>query len=195
MLLFGLWLTLATSGCSILSPLTGQATSDDREWLMDGTLAISRPLPPIKLSSGDRSRLGSIAQIHSSSSPYTIVRINRSAGKLSLESPDSTPITVNAQVASTLRPGSYTVALKQANPLWYAPNTYFKQRSMRVPAEGSKERFKRGALGKQALFLNEQTPLHSGPVGTLELGGLRIAPQDMNRIFELVRVGTKVEVR
>ena len=100
-----------------------------------------------------------------------------------------------AKVSSTMSPGRYTVALKQSNPLWYAPDSYFRQRSLRLPPEGSKDRFKRGALGSQALFLNEQTPIHSGPIGMSEIGGLRISPADMAKIFQSVQVGTVVEVR
>jgi len=125
----------------------------------------------------------------------TLLRVSRAAGKLSIEGPDTPPMSFYAQVSSSMRPGRYTVNLKQANPLWYAPDSYFRQRSLRLPPEGSKERFKRGALGSQALFLDEQTPIHSGPIGLVEIGGLRISPTDMATIFQSVQVGTVVEVR
>ena len=105
------------------------------------------------------------------------------------------PESFNAQVASSMRAGRYSVSLKQTSPLWYAPSSYFTARSLKVPPEGSRERFKRGALGARAIFLNEQTPIHSGPVGMPEIGGLRISSQDMSRIFESVQVGTVVDVR
>ncbi len=186
---------LTMSGCALLSGSSSSARSS-RGWLTDGSLAISRPVPPINVASSARASLRPDALPEQSARPTaTVLRVTRAAGRLSLEGPDSQPLSFSAQVASTLRPGRYTIALKQANPLWYAPASYFKQRDLRVPAEGSRERFKRGALGSQALFLSNQTPIHSGPIGTSEIGGLRISPRDMDELFSLVQVGTVVEVR
>jgi len=180
------------SGCSLLPSMND---GQDHRWLRDGSLAISRPLPPINTTSRDRSRMNPSASMQSVRPSATLLRVSRAAGKLSIEGPDTPPMSFYAQVSSSMRPGRYTVNLKQANPLWYAPDSYFRQRSLRLPPEGSKERFKRGALGSQALFLDEQTPIHSGPIGLVEIGGLRISPTDMATIFQSVQVGTVVEVR
>ena len=132
------------SGCSMLPSLSQEP---DHQWLRDGSLAISRPLPPINVASPDRSRMNPSASMQSAQPSVTTLRVSRAAGKLSIEGPDSPPMSFYAQVSSTMRPGRYTVALKQSNPLWYAPDSYFRQRSLRLPPEGSKDRFKRGALG------------------------------------------------
>lgn len=79
--------------------------------------------------------------------------------------------------------------------MWYAPKEYFINRALPVPAEGSRERFKRAALGSQTLFLNDQTPIHSGPVWLKEIGGVRVKSSAMSEIYSMVQVGTRVEVR
>lgn len=202
--LAGLWvgrvcaalLIISLGGCSLLQSAKTPGTGSSRGWLTDGSLAISRPLPPVNVFPTERASLRQ-ESFPSRSVPttQTTIRIQRAAGKLSLSGPETSPLSFNVHVASSLKSGRYTVALKQANPLWYAPASYFRQRDLKIPAEGSRERFKRGALGSQALFLSDQTPLHSGPVGTNEIGGLRLNPADMDELFKLVQVGTVVEVR
>jgi lipoprotein-anchoring transpeptidase ErfK/SrfK len=87
------------------------------------------------------------------------------------------------------------VTLKEENPLWYAPREYFLKRSMAVPEEGSRERFKRAALGSKTIFLNNHTPIHSGPVWMQEIGGIRLSTAEMQQVFSTITVGTRVEVR
>jgi lipoprotein-anchoring transpeptidase ErfK/SrfK len=66
---------------------------------------------------------------------------------------------------------------------------------MVVPEEGSRERFKRAALGSQTIFLNNQTPIHSGPVWMQEIGGIRLSTAEMQQVFSTITVGTRVEIR
>ena len=189
-------LTLSLAGCGFWGSPSHSATKSSRGWLQDGSLAISRPVPPVNSYTSERASLRTESLPEQAPTHgQTVVRISRAAGKVTVSGTDGSPVSFNAHVARSLRPGQYSISLKQNNPLWYAPASYFRQRDMRVPAEGSRERFKRGALGNQALFLNDQTPLHSGPVGSSEIGGLRLNPEDMSELFELVAVGTVVEVR
>jgi hypothetical protein len=52
-----------------------------------------------------------------------------------------------------------------------------------------------GALGHQALFFDKQLAIHSGPVWSEEIGGVKLSREDMNSVFETVSVGTVIEVR
>jgi hypothetical protein len=61
--------------------------------------------------------------------------------------------------------------------------------------EGSRERFKRAALGSRALYLNNQLPIHSGPVWLKDIGGIRLVEKDMLELFSFVTVGTRIDVR
>lgn len=105
------------------------------------------------------------------------------------------PLVFPSEGAQNLKAGSFSITLKEESPLWYAPNEYFTRRKMSVPEEGSRARFMRAALGSRALYLNDQTPIHSGPVWLGEIGGVRIKESEMQELFSLISVGTRVEVR
>ena len=89
----------------------------------------------------------------------------------------------------------FSVTRKETNPLWQAPPTYFLRRGLSVPGEGSPERSMRGALGGQALFLDQGRAIHSGPIWNDDVGGIKLSSQDMAMLFDAVAVGATVEVR
>ena len=206
----GLGICRVLSGTIILL-MTGCATSSfnpstTERWLQDGSLSIVRPIPRFNLvSEAMASPKQEIftdpkARMRAPSEPPSDdfvpkLTIDTTKHTITLSRPGETPITMKAQGAYALKKGAYTVALKQTDPLWYAPPTYFLRRGMKVPADGSKERFMRGALGHQALFFDKQLAVHSGPVWNDEIGGVKLSREDMNTVFETVSVGTVIEVR
>jgi hypothetical protein len=105
------------------------------------------------------------------------------------------PLVFPSEGAQNLKPGSFSITLKEEAPLWYAPTEYFTRRKMSVPEEGSRARFMRAALGNRALYLNDQTPIHSGPLWLGEIGGVQIKEREMEQLFSLIPIGTRVEVR
>lgn len=109
--------------------------------------------------------------------------------------PGKQPIVVNAQGAFALKAGEHSVVKKELEPLWQAPPTYFLRRGIQVPPQDSSSRFLRGALGHQALLLDGSIALHSGPSWNDDVGGVRVSPQDMAMLFDVVPVGATVEVR
>jgi hypothetical protein len=52
----------------------------------------------------------------------------------------------------------------------------------------------RGALGKQALFLDHGRAIHSGPIWNDDVGGIKVSSQDMALLFDAVTVGATVEI-
>jgi hypothetical protein len=93
-----------------------------------------------------------------------------------------------------LKAGTYTLAHKQRNPLWYAPQEYFSARGMPVPSEGDKNRFLRGAYGDFALFIDAETAIHSGPFDLEELTGARCEEKDMSKIFYSLEIGDSIQI-
>jgi lipoprotein-anchoring transpeptidase ErfK/SrfK len=179
----------STVGCtSIKNP-----TNAGSQWLASGSLALSRPVPTqgiaIKPSAASPdSSMGAepeVARIVVSRNDRTITALR----------PGTQPIVVKAEGAQHLPAGSFSVTIKEENPLWYAPTTYFSKRSLQIPEEGSRARFMRAALGNRALYLSNQAPIHSGPVWLDEIGGIRVKQPDMEQIYSMVAVGTRVEVR
>ena len=92
-------------------------------------------------------------------------------------------------------PGRYQIKHKQRSALWYAGDDYFLSRQLPVPEVGNRERYRRGALGDFALFLDTETPIHSSPIWTAEVGGLKLEDQQMRKIYYALEVGSVVEVR
>jgi hypothetical protein len=196
---------------SIILVMTGCATSSfnptpTERWLPDGSLGLVRPVPRMSMVSEamaqpkseifaePKARMRAPAELPSMERTPRLV-IETTQHTLTLSRPGEDPVTMKAQGAYALKKGTYSVALKQADPLWYAPPTYFLRRGMKVPADGSKARFMRGALGHHALFFDKQVAIHSGPVWNDEIGGVKLSPEDMAKLFETVGVGTQIEVR
>jgi hypothetical protein len=181
------------SACSITS-----ASDTNKTWLHDGVLALSRPVPPAKVTGETASPRASLrpvsADLEQSAQSSSIV-ISRTDKTLTALSPNSAPIVIKSEGAQYLPQGSYSVTVKEENSLWYAPKEYYLRRSMSVPQEGSRDRFRRAALGPKTIFLNDHTPIHSGPVWMQEIGGVRLSSGEMQQVFSLISVGTRVEVR
>jgi len=180
------------SGCSFLSTSQHDGSSS-QGWLRDGTLAMSRPVPPPASRPQDDTLLGFIPSEHSK--PGRILRIDRRTRRIELRDGGTIIQTLTGDGLQALKPGVFSVIHKQKSPVWYAPDVYFTTRLLNVPAAGQAERFRRGALGEYAIFLDSQTPLHSGPVWREEIGGVKIDESEMARLFEIIDVGTRIEVR
>lgn len=179
---------LLLSGCSYF----GGPSISTGAWLDSGSLALSRPVPlASRVKPGTPSTppypLGGpeIAQIIISRADKTITAIQ----------PGSSPMVFKSEGAQYLSTGSFSVTLKEDKPLWYAPNSYFVNRSLEVPDQGSRSRFMRAALGRRALYLNDQTPIHCGPIWLQEIGGVRLRQSEMDQLYSMVNVGTRVEIR
>jgi hypothetical protein len=179
---------LFSAGCSMVSS-TG---APDSRWLQSGSLALSRPLPqPSKVASTQEPTAPASPSIGDSAA----LIISRRDRTLTAIRPGGTPLVIKTDGAQHLRSGSFSVTQKELEPLWYAPKEYFMKRALPVPPEGSRERFKRAALGAQTIYLNDQTPIHSGPIWMREIGGLRLNASAMNELYSMVQVGARVEVR
>ena len=202
------WRFLRMATGAVLLLVTGCATSSfnppqTQTWLPDGSLSISRPIPkpnlfsePMaqpKLFSDPRARMRAPTMPEAPASPRLV--IDTTTHTMALELPGESPVVIKAHGAYAMKRGAYAITLKQTDPLWYAPPTYFLRRGIKVPPEGSRTRFMKGALGHQALVLDKQIAIHTGPVWTDEIGGIKVSNEDMARLFETVTIGTKVEIR
>ncbi|MEY4669193.1 MAG: hypothetical protein RL518_1892 [Pseudomonadota bacterium] len=124
-----------------------------------------------------------------------LVVISTSTHSLTIHRRGQSPLVLKAQGAYAMKHGTFSVSRKEVNPLWQAPPTYFLRRGLPLPAEGSSERAMRGALGTHAIFLDQDRAIHSGAVWNEDVGGVKIAPQDMALLFDAITVGATVEIR
>ena len=137
---------------------------------------------------------GSEQSLESDGSVLPRLVIESKQHTLTIHFPGKAPVVMKAQGAYKLNAGAHTVVGKELNPLWKAPPTYFLRRGLQVPERDSPAGLLRGALGHQALALNGELSLHSGPVWNDDVGGVRLSSVDMALLFETVPVGATVEV-
>lgn len=177
----------------VISACSSQySPSPARRVLADGVVMLARPVPPV--SEVPEAVIGLLP------TPLVIrqgnwLSINRSDARISLMQNGVATDSATAEGIKGLKKGSYTIVHKQRKPLWHAPADYFKRRKLPVPAEGDRGRFLRGALGDFVLFIDESTPIYSGPVWTPDLGGVRVDESTLSKIYYLLPVGAAVEVQ
>ena len=91
--------------------------------------------------------------------------------------------------------GKSPVALKVNNPTWYAPDSYYEKRSLPVPQNGSKDRYLKGALGNQAIFLESGEAIHNSKIWSDEVGGIRVSKGIMEILFPSIKLGEFINIK
>jgi hypothetical protein len=105
-----------------------------------------------------------------------------------------------ANVAGQPNTAQYSLVMKQENPVWHAPESYFVAREMAVPAAGSSERFLHSALGSRAFFLKPISPgtpaeaelviVHNGDFLLQDVPNVRIIEgQELEKLYSLSELG------
>lgn len=167
-------------------------------WLSDGYISIARPVPAVALASrSDNSSLSVLGFMPTPNAARvgTWIKVDRQTNSVSLMNGEKEVSVSKGEGINDLQPGQYQVLHKQRNPLWYAPDEYFKSRNIKVPPQGDKSRFLRGALGDFAMFINKDTPIYSGPLWSTEIGGVRLEEDEMSRLYYEISVGSFIEVK
>jgi hypothetical protein len=196
------WVACAVvaTGCSALSGSVGYVGDDTRggSLLRDGSLALSRPVPKVRVARGSEGLdndpvLGFMPSQHSRAGTW--LRIDRSTKQIHVMNGRNSVAALSGDGLQSLKPGTYSIVHKQEAPLWYAPDSYFEDRLLDIPQNNENERFRRGALGSTVLFLDEDTPIHNGPLWTAEVGGVRVDDDTATRLYSLLEVDAVVEVQ
>lgn len=200
-------------------------SSPSEGWLTDGVVAISRPAPAPSTvlalgAPGGATRREGGANTSSTDAAGQMLdsgaldsgallgfmplppsqaalwlSIDTRAGTIALMRGSTEIVGMQGQGAQELKAGTYTVVHKQSDPRWYAPDSYFTRRGLPVPPEGDRARLRRGALGEHAIFLDKDTPLHTGPIWSAEVGGVKVESGAFGHIYEQLDVGSKVEIK
>lgn len=94
-------------------------------------------------------------------------------------------------------PKGTVVALqqKQERPVWYATDEYYTRRELTPPPAGARERFLRGALGSKVLYPTATLPIHSAPLWSDDIGGLRVERAQLTALFNALPVGASIVVK
>ena len=94
-----------------------------------------------------------------------------------------------------LTPGKYALQYKQHFPTWYAPDSYFEKRNLQVPGEQDQSRYLKGALGEYALYPTSSVVIHSSPLWSDEIGGLRVKKNEIAEVFSQLSLGSSIVVK
>lgn len=212
-------IALTLSGCGLIFGSESERpriASDvsirfDSDEVSSGIIMIGGPAPePNPALIGNSLRNALAFDVSSSLSVPSWLEIDRITSLVRLKQGDQTIQEVAAKFPVALAAGQYSVIHKQRNPLWYANTEYFNRRGLAVPAEGSRDRFLRGALGDFAIFMQEaaaqnqstaddehkpMTQIHCGPAWSEELGGAQIEGTVMAKLYNALEIGSAVIVR
>lgn len=187
-----LLLPLCVVGLVACSTISSQS-SVNQHYSKSGSIVLSRVMPEVN-NVNSMTMLGFIPVAAAIEPDVRQLKINRSTNFITLYSAEGSIEISGAQGLATLNPGKYQVLHKQKNPLWYAPDSYFINRNLPVPKANEQRRYRRGALGEFALFLGKDLPIHSGPINSSEIGGIRISPDQITRIYAELDIGSVVEI-
>lgn len=185
----GLLLSLACAGC--LSQSAAPEVSQPANWMRQGSITISSPLPG-KVSAADRTMLGFLPA--DAAHRGTWLSIDTDKKTATLMQGNTSVISAAIKACSKLAAGSYELLLKQKEALWHAPDEYFANRHMSIPAAGDESRYLRGALGEFVLYIDRDMPMHDASIWSEEVGGIQIEEQDMARLYYQLEVGSLVEI-
>lgn len=123
------------------------------------------------------------------------VQIDRQTMRIAIYRGNTLVKEFGAEGSVSLNPGDYFVQLKQKDPVWYAPDAYFSARELVVPTADDRVRYRRGALGKFAIYPTDNFAIHSAPVFSPEVGGIRVSSADLASIYYLIPLGAPVVVK
>lgn len=151
-----------------------------------GSFVIARPAPIIFTGGNSGSLLGFFGN------PSVV--IDRSQKEIVISGSES--IRVKISGVENLSGSEAIVSLKQKDPVWYAPEEYFRKRGLLVPPDYSRDRFLKGVLGEYVLYLNDEIPLHSGRFELDEVGGVRALDlKTFSKVYYALNVGSKVSIK
>lgn len=203
---FGSMCLVSLAACTGAKQVAGSEASS--EWMKDGKIVISRPAPVLSERLPAVPGVGLAGALPESLLGFMPVksdnRAERAGGWLSINlktleinlmSGEKEIGSLSGQGVGKLSPGTYKLLHKQRQPLWHAPDSYFVTRGLPVPPNGDKARLRRGALGEYVLYLNETTPIHSGPIWSDEVGGVRMTENDLAKLYNALDIGATIEVR
>lgn len=174
------------TGCAVNAPRPDQFALKS-----DGLISITRLAPQV--NSAPTSVLGFIPVDADRQGKW--LSIDGTKGTITLMEGQEVVASAQAEGKMKLEAGVYHILHKQRSPLWYAGDNYFLKRGLNVPGSGDRERYRRGALGDFALFIDKETSLHSSPVWTDEVGGLRIPDEEIRKIYYSVDIGSLIEIK
>jgi len=183
---------LLLSACSVRQP--------ELTFLESGSIIISKRITPdlIKTQDAPPNTIFGFTPPFAVFTPQeseTWVELNKEKHTLSVYRGRNLIKEMDIEGELSVSDGTYPVQVKRKRLTWNAPDDYFTKRNMPVPPQNDKSRFLRGAYGAYAIRLNEKDYIHSAPMLTSEIGGVRLKRADFASIYYMIPVGANVVVK
>lgn len=186
-----LYFLSALTACSTLRESATPASST-MSLHASGSVLLAKPLPEISIPEPTR-LLGFLPFYAAQTGKW--LSISKAKDSIRLMEGNEVVLETSGEGIDYMPNGVFQVLHKQRNALWYAPDEYFTKRKMDIPPPGDRARFRRGALGSFVLFIDKNTRIHSGPLWSNEIGGIKLSDQDLSRIYYQLDLGSVVEVK
>lgn len=199
-----LFICLGILNISILSSCS-LGIFKNKDFVESGTIIISHQVPlktaPVAFHSTEEKLFAPLIGYFPPTLSYlpaeneTWLEINKANSKISLYKGTTIIKEMKAEGSSSLPTGDYFLQRKQKEPIWYAPDNYFTNRQLKLPSADDKLRYRKGALGKFALFPTTSFPIHCAPLWSEDVGGLKVTPLDLASIYYMIQVGAPIVVK
>ena len=186
---------------SLFSSSLSSAFSSSPKYLESGSIILSHQVPSKEVRAANARVLAPLIGYFPPAVTYlpadneTWLEITRETKTLVLFKGKGVIKEILGEGEVSIAPGDYYLQHKQKQPLWYAPNEYFAKRQLNVPAASDRLRYRRGALGKYALFPTTTFPIHCAPIWTEDVGGLKVSATDLSSIYYMLPVGAPIVVK
>lgn len=195
-------LIFALSSCSILSTETAKT---DQSFLDSGTIVLSQKVPSktqqLAKEENEQTAMAPVVGYFPDGNKFfpaineNWISIDKKTGTISLFEGEKEVEKIAGVGELNIEAGNYNLLHKETNPLWYAPDTYFTKRGIEIPSSIDSGRYRRGAYGDLALFLPNSEAIHTSPVWTDEVGGLRLDEEKMRKVYDSLSIGAQIVVR
>jgi lipoprotein-anchoring transpeptidase ErfK/SrfK len=202
-------LSIALLGCStnqfplFISDSSNKKELEPTSFLKSGTLLLSHRVPTKSSIIGMDNNHPTVAPLIGYFPPAIgyvptkdelWIKISSKEKKLFLMKGKENSLEIQAEGKISVSKGKYLLQQKQKNPLWYAPDSYFSKRLLNIPEQTDRTRYRRGAYGEFALYATDSFVIHSAPIWTEEVGGLKIKASDISLLYSQIQIGTPVVV-
>jgi hypothetical protein len=196
-------LALALTSCSSRKPF--KLSAPDSNYLSSGSIVISRQISeslvaPVATNTTGPNYTPILGYIPPMSgilpaSNEIWLEIDSASKTMTLVRGEERIKSVRLQGELPLSPGKYALQYKQRFPTWYAPDSYFEKRHLSVPGEQDQSRYLKGALGEYALYPTSTVVIHSSPIWSSEIGGMRAKKDEIAEVFSQLSLGSSIVVK
>ncbi|MBL7661409.1 L,D-transpeptidase [bacterium] len=186
---------LFTAGLAVSFSACSKTVKSDASYSQSGSILLSFQIPKTTEALDTAPLIGfapTELQVTSSESTQEVTPIATiSLSQKTISKSDSSS-TIQLAEEIKLPVGRHVISSIEEKPLWTAPESYFVERLLEVPAP--EERNLYGALGPKALKLESGELIHTANIANPEVSGIRVSTQQFEDLFAKTQAGAVIEV-